>query len=78
MATSWAVSVIDENEQFELGVEWAGGYVGGGPLHFSDSPSPLELGLGFGDWGLGLVNIPNMRNIEEYSMTAPHKNWTSK
>ena len=23
MATSWAVSVIDGNEQFELGVEWA-------------------------------------------------------
>ena len=28
----------------------------GGPLHFSVSPSPLELGLGSGDSGLGLDN----------------------
>jgi len=28
----------------------------GGPLHYSDSPSPLKLGLGVWDWGLGLVN----------------------
>ena len=26
-------------------------------MHFSDSPSPLELDLGVGDRGLGLVNL---------------------
>ena len=43
-------------------MECASGYVVGckwlcgGPLHYSDTPSPLKLGWGFGDWGLGLVN----------------------
>ena len=47
-------------------------------MHYSDSPSPLELG--FGDWGLGLVNLyvprPKTDNFQLISLEmmtqSPH------
>ena len=58
------------------GVDGPAGYMLGpaGPLYLSDSPSPLELDFGVGDWSLGLVNymynqimMPKERTNEGWS-----------
>ena len=47
----------------------------GGPCDFSVTPSPLDLGFGIGDWGLGLDNKSRFIPLEPELICLDWAGW---